>query len=126
MLIKIKYEKIKKKEFVVDKYLGYKYKWGGKKLNDKGIDCSGLACAILNDFKDTLIQTNVIGLGKMGKSIKQPVIGSVLIFKKHCGVYIGNNKFIHSTYTKGTMIDSIGSDRWNKYFKRGFIKHISI
>lgn len=102
-------------------YLGTKYRYGGESRS--GLDCSAL----------TRLVYRIIGLNLPNNSISQyqngiPVNkedalpGDLVFFKRgnrigHVGIYLGNDLFIHASFTlKRVVISSLSE----KYFKNRF------
>jgi hypothetical protein len=90
------------------RYLGAQYRWGGK--SHAGIDCSGLAsmaymlnglyiyrdAKIMDDFPIREIPANCAG------------IGDLLFWDGHVALYLGDNRYIHSTgRSSGVVINSL-------------------
>ena len=123
-----------------DKYIGLPYKDNGRDID--GIDCWGLVrlyykqelnidLPSYTDEYDGPYDTNVtraIGLYKDSwNKTNTPSVGDVVLFNiygepAHVGVYIGNNKFIHSRENKDSVIESLNSVKWNKRLE-GIYKH---
>ncbi|MCI9016595.1 MAG: SH3 domain-containing protein [Clostridia bacterium] len=106
-------------------YLGYKYVYGGE-TPKKGFDCSGLTKYVLKNFGVNLPHsaTAQYSIGtKIQKSQLQ--VGDIVFFSDfrtykgigHCGIYIGNNQFIHaSTEKTGVIISSLQKGSYvNRY-----------
>lgn len=107
------------------KWLGTPYKYGGEDRN--GIDCSAL---VLNVFRDALD----IKLPRSSRqqfdytqevSRKDLIPGDLVFFAtnrgskavSHVGLYIGENKMVHSSASKGVMVSGLSED----YFVRTFV-----
>ncbi|MBP2629806.1 MAG: hypothetical protein H6Q70_434 [Firmicutes bacterium] len=99
------------------KYLGVPYKFGGD--NPKGFDCSGYLQYIFaeNGMK---IPRTADEQYKIGTSLTQSQLktGDLVFFTtyekgaSHCGLYLGNGKFIHASSSKGIHIDELSDAYW--------------
>ncbi|WMM25108.1 SH3 domain-containing C40 family peptidase [Tissierella sp. MB52-C2] len=90
-------------------YLGTQYRWGGK--SPLGIDCSGL-CSIAYMLNGIIIYRDAIRKDEYMRSITLEEIksGDLLFFPGHVAMYIGNNKYIHSSAgIDGVKINSLNS-----------------
>lgn len=105
-------------------WLGTNYQFAGE--TDKGIDCSGFA---------TLLYKEAYGIGLSGgsydiikqvdttfKSKDELQVGDLVFFRiykkrvSHVGVYIGNNKFAHSSTRAGVIISDLNEPYYQKYY----------
>ena len=108
---------------VAQKYIGLKYVWGG--TTPRGFDCSGLVQYSFKQAGKTLPRTAAQQF-KLGKYVgKQGLRTGDLVFFKtsgtrisHVGIYIGNNKFVHSS-NSGLKIDSMSNSYWSPKFAGG-------
>ena len=102
--------------YVSFKYIGIKYKFGG--MDDNGMDCSGFVYKVLSEFgiKAPRTSKDYINFGNFVQ-IDSIEPGDILIFSfyspyDHVGIYIGDNKVIHSASKKGVIIEDM------KYIKK--------
>lgn len=83
-------------------YLGTQYRWGGK--SPMGIDCSGLVSMayLLNGviiFRDAKIKEG-FSIHEISFEHKKP--GDLFFYPGHVVMYIGGNRYIHSTARDGS------------------------
>lgn len=106
------------------KYLGSRYVYGG--ASPSGFDCSGFTMYLYKQFGVSLPHSATAQSSKGTKVAKanlQP--GDIVFFKNyrtnigigHCGIYIGNNQFIHaSTEKTGVITSSLSSSSYQKRY----------
>lgn len=100
---------------------GTRYRYGG--TTKKGVDCSGLVVNLYRDKFDLKLPRSSKAMAKKGDKIRRRSnweIGDLVFFKtgwrvSHVGVYMGNNRFLH-TSTKNGVIISEFDEYWNKTF----------
>lgn len=88
-------------------YLGTQYRWGGK--SPLGIDCSGL-CSISYLLNGVIIYRDAKLKDEYMRriSIEEIKPADLLFFPGHVAMYIGNNKFVHSSGSiSGVKINSL-------------------
>lgn len=106
------------------KYLGCKYVYGG--ASPSGFDCSGLTMYIYKQFGISLPHS-ATAQSKRGIKIQKEnlQLGDLVFFTNyrtnkgigHCGIYIGDNKFIHaSTEKTGVITSSLNSSSYQKRY----------
>ncbi len=110
------------------KYTGTKYRFGG--TTPKGFDCSGFVQYVFkqNGFSIPRTADEQYNLGKKIKKRAELEPGDLVFFStyekgaSHCGIYLGKNKFIHVSSSKGVRIDSLDDSYWKPRWFGG--KHI--
>ena len=98
-----------------------KYRFGG--LSKKGVDCSGFVyLAFLKQF-DIQLPRNTALQVKLGKSIskKELKTGDLVFFRtgrnrRHVGIYLNDNKFIHASSSKGVTTSSLKNKYWSQKY----------
>lgn len=102
----------------MDNWYGTPYRLGGS--NKRGVDCSAFTRALVNDvFKIELPRTAREQYAKVEKIKKSELVEGDLVFfntrggVSHVGLYLGNNKFIHSSSSRGVAISDLDEDYWS-------------
>lgn len=90
-------------------YLGTQYRWGGK--SSQGIDCSGLAFMSYMEngvliYRDAKIMDDYPVRAVSAAEIKK---GDLIFFPGHVAMYLGDDRYIHSTATAGSPCVTINS-----------------
>ena len=103
------------------RWKGTPYSLGG--LNKKGIDCSGFVHVTFRDAFGLKIPRTTEALAEKGKSIpkQQLNIGDLVFFKtgiakRHVGIYIGNQQFIHASTSRGVMKSRLTNPYWSQHY----------
>lgn len=110
----------------IDDWFGTRYKWGG--CSKYGVDCSCFVKAVYKDVYGINLQRTSRG---MYYSDLLPVEedelqeGDILCFKirsrriSHVGIYLGDGKFVHSSQSRGVMINDLDQSYYRKRFFTG-------
>jgi len=109
----------------IENWIGAPYKLGG--ASHWGIDCSQFARKVYSSVSNSFIgQTCRDIIGRVQRlSQVQLKPGDFVFFKihgpsaSHMGVYLGNNKFVHSSTSKGVMISDLTEPFYQKHFLAG-------
>ncbi|MCK5542920.1 MAG: C40 family peptidase [Desulfobacterales bacterium] len=118
------------KEF--QQWEGTPHKMGGN--SKKGIDCSGFAHYMYVKLFNIKVPRSTRLFLKEGVKIKKSQLspGDLVIFRppsypRHIGIYVGDNKFIHASTSKGVMMSDLNNPYWLKcyYMSRRIIKKTS-
>ncbi|WP_266203348.1 C40 family peptidase [Pontibacter kalidii] len=109
------------------KWIGTPYRYGSS--SKRGTDCSGFVTSLYQEVYG-------INLSRSSRSMFQDVArvqkdsvrtGDIVFFRRsakspisHVGIYLKNNKFIHSSTSKGVMVSSLSEPYFRKrYFAAG-------
>lgn len=110
------------------KWLGVPYRGGGN--NKRGIDCSGLTSQLYKKVYHKKLQRNSDDQRTKDchKISKRNLREGDLVFfhngrKKrkasHVGIYLKDNKFIHSSTSRGVIISSLDEEYYRKHWLSG-------
>jgi lipoprotein Spr len=106
-------------------WLGTPYCYSGK--NAKGIDCSGFVNMIYRNVYGVLLGGNSVDMFNSVKHLSRKKLkeGDLVFFKikhhriSHVGLYLGENKFAHSSSSNGVSISDLNDPYYKKYFACG-------
>jgi cell wall-associated NlpC family hydrolase len=103
---------------------GIQYKYGGKSP-ETGFDCSGFVRYVFNQATKITLPPTARAISQMGKTVKKEELqpGDLVFFNtlksafSHVGIYMGDNKFIHSPSSGGKVrVENMDSSYWKKRF----------
>lgn len=108
---------------VIDKWWGTKYCMGGS--TDDCIDCSAFTQLVMRDvYQQSLPRTAQEQYNSCTKIELEDLREGDLVFFNtgdkdisHVGVYLLNNKFVHSATSGGVMISDLNENYWQGKFK---------
>lgn len=101
------------------KWLGVPYSYGGN--SRKGVDCSGMVVAVYRDAASLKLPRSSADQHRYCRDISRKDLeaGDLVFFKgsskgkvSHVGIYIGDNKMIHASSSRGVIV----SDLAEKYY----------
>lgn len=107
----------------IDSWLGTPYRLGG--TTRKGIDCSAFVQQLYtNVFSTNLVRTAFEQFGMAHRLFSNDSLreGDLVFFRtvssriSHVGVYITNNRFVHSCTSKGVTVSSLDEKYWSKTY----------
>lgn len=109
-------------------YIGVPYQFGG--TTPKAFDCSGYLQYVFakNGINIPRTADEQYKLGLRTQSSRQLVPGDLVFFTtyeagaSHCGIYLGEDKFIHASSSKGVRVDTLKDSYWAPRYLGG--KHI--
>jgi uncharacterized protein YfaT (DUF1175 family) len=103
---------------------GVQYRYGGN-TPDMGMDCSGLVRYVFKEVLDKDLPRRSEEISQIGGSIESHELrpGDLVFFNtlkrafSHVGIYLGENKFIHSPASGGKVrIESMSIHYWKRRF----------
>lgn len=105
-------------------FIGVRYRWN-MDIPQSGLDGSGFIAYVFKDKLGFLIPRKSSEMSRVGKSVSRDDLqpGDLVFFNtmrltfSHVGIYVGENKFIHSP-SKGASIrvDDMSNMYWDKRF----------
>ena len=110
----------------LENWLGTPYCYAGS--SKSGVDCSGFVNALYHNVFNTDIgarnSTDIYKkITKVDKSELEE--GDLVFFRirkkriSHVGIYLGNNKFAHSSTSSGVIISDLNETYYKKYYAGG-------
>lgn len=104
--------------------VGVNYKYGGKSP-ETGLDCSGFVSYVFKQAAGLVLPHNARAISMFGQKIAiselQP--GDLVFYNtmrhaySHVGIYLGDNRFIHSASTgRGVEVANLNDSYWVKRF----------
>lgn len=104
--------------------LGIRYKMGGNSP-ETGLDCSGLVRHVFQQAWGTVLPRTAEEISRVGEQVDRQELrpGDLVFFNtlrrtfSHVGIYLGDNKFIHSPSAGGQVrIESMDLAYWKNRF----------
>lgn len=104
--------------------LGIRYKMGGSNP-ESGLDCSGLVQHVFKQAWGTILPRTSAEISRVGEHVETHELrpGDLVFFNtlrrtfSHVGIYLGDNKFIHSPSSGGQVrIESMDINYWKSRF----------
>ena len=96
------------------RHIGTRYRWGGE--STRGFDCSGFVRYVFRHAEGITLPRTSREQARFGEAVSKDQLqaGDIVSFAtgggsrvSHVGVYIGDNKFIHSSSSRGVRIDTL-------------------
>ena len=105
----------------IDDWYGTRYRYGGK--TSRGIDCSAFMQVISQYSYGWILPRTAREQYKVMVAIAKEELqeGDFVFFNttggiSHVGMYLSNNKFIHSSSSEGVSVGDLNSKYWSKRF----------
>jgi len=103
-------------------HIGEPYRYGG--ISSKGWDCSGFVYGMFRRYLDISLPRDTRGLYSISKSVnpRETRPGDLVFFRigtakpSHVGIYLGRNRFIHSSTSSGVIVSGLYEDYYRKHF----------
>ncbi len=108
--------------YTIDEWWGTRYRMGGTTKN--GIDCSAFTQMLMNTVYSMAIPRTAHDQYNeaMKLNLDDCREGDLVFFSRsghsvgHVGMYLGNNRFVHASSSKGVMISNLDDSYWVKRF----------
>ncbi len=103
---------------------GIRYKYGGNSP-ETGFDCSGFVRYVYQQAANLTLPHGARAISQLGKTVPKAELqpGDLVFFNtlkstfSHVGIYLGNNRFIHSPSSGGGVrVEDMQSTYWEKRF----------
>lgn len=109
----------------IDNWVGVPHKLGG--MDRKGVDCSGFITILNREIYGQDLPRTALSMANMVKRKYESELeeGDLVFFDfngqkfSHVGVYLHNNKFVHTSTSRGVIISDLKDPWYYKYFSRG-------
>jgi hypothetical protein len=109
----------------VASWIGSPYRFGGN--THAGTDCSGMVQQIFLTVYGIALPRNSNEIANYSKRVRktQLQVGDLVFFEtssrriiNHVGIFLGSNKFIHSTTSRGVIVSDLDETYWNRKYTR--------
>lgn len=105
-------------------FLGINYRYGGD-TPETGFDCSGLVNYVFNQAAGLVLPRNALAISKVGETVTRHELqpGDLVFFNtlrrpfSHVGIYLGEQRFIHSP-SRGGQVEIV--DMSQRYWQKRF------
>ncbi len=113
----------------VDEWYGVRYRSGGN--TKSGVDCSGFTCAVYAAMYGYALPRVSRDQYRISRKLSMAELeeGDLVFFNtngrgiSHVGVYLGHNKFIHASVSRGVMVNDLSEKYYSvRYYGAGRIE----
>ena len=108
----------------IEEWYGTRYRMGG--TTKKGVDCSAFSGTLLSSIYSFSLPRTAREQYKICERVKKDELlaGDLVFFNtrggvSHVGVYLANNRFVHSSSSKGVVISNLDDNYYAKKFIGG-------
>jgi cell wall-associated NlpC family hydrolase len=108
---------------VYERYHGTPYRYGG--TTSAGFDCSGFIVTAYREGLNTPLPRTTGMMLDQGRFVRRDQLqeGDIVFFRiggkeQHAGIYLGNNRFIHSASSVGVTESSLGNAYWQQRYSQ--------
>ncbi|EIJ68753.1 NlpC/P60 family protein [Pasteurella bettyae CCUG 2042] len=103
---------------VYNEWAGTRYRFGG--TTSRGIDCSAFMQEAFASAFGISLPRSTSEQQSVGRRIQKNELqqGDLVFFRgnRHVGVYLGGNRFMHSSTTEGVTISSLDEAYWSRTY----------
>lgn len=108
---------------ILQEYLGMPYQ--GTSKYQTGIDCSRFTSEVYRRYDRIKLPRTARAQSQVGQKVQRSKLGygDLVFFKttgsggvSHVGIYVGFDRFIHASSSRGVVIDPLNSRYWSKRF----------
>ncbi|MDK9705680.1 MAG: NlpC/P60 family protein [Desulforhopalus sp.] len=104
-----------------EKWRGTPYVDGG--MSPSGIDCSGFTLLAYRDLFGVSLPRTAIEQAESGREVSRAALrtGDLVFFntgraKKHVGIYLAEDQFVHASLSKGVTLSSLDDSYWQEKY----------
>jgi hypothetical protein len=104
----------------IQSWLGTPHRWGG--TDRRGADCSGFVRSLYDELFGVSLPRTTSDQVSVGQPVHQETLvpGDLVFFRppktQHVGVYLGNNRFVHASTSRGVMISALSERYWQRHY----------
>ncbi|MBD1226241.1 bifunctional murein DD-endopeptidase/murein LD-carboxypeptidase [Xenorhabdus griffiniae] len=112
------------KSKILNQYADWKgvaYRLGGN--TKRGIDCSAFVQRTFHDQFGMELPRSTLEQQNIGQTVSRSKLraGDLVLFKtgvrrRHVGIYIGNNQFVHASTSNGVIVSKLTDTYWSKRY----------
>lgn len=105
-------------------WIGVPYRYGGNTTG--GVDCSGLVCMAFEKGASLKLPRSSREICEFSRPVSREKAraGDLVFFVSkrggdrvnHVAIYLGDNKIVHSTTSKGVIISNLDDDYWKSHY----------